>query len=373
MARGFRQLALLGLAGLPAALAAYSSTEVTCVDKASDKTVYTTAHGTVFQVLCGVDYAGGDIAAKDTDTFEACILACEGTAGCIDVSYVGSTCYMKSQLGDAITDRDWIWTAKVVASRPPLSCDNNASDGEVYQATNNDFTITCGKDYAGGDLAGLSTPTFEGCIQACDANPECLNVAYVYGACYLKKEQNPAVDSVAVWGAVRIVDSASTTTAAASTTATATTAASTTVASASASATATSTPLSCENNASNYVKYTTSKNGLYQVMCGVDYGGGDLAGVTTASFEDCIAACDDNTECIDVRSVAPKLSTSPSPCQRTNNACHSQLCGPVLLPEEVHRRAEQGWLRMDRQAAHRPRLYFRLPDRWYTYGSRLRH
>ncbi len=299
MARGLLQLALLGLAGLPSALAAGGPTEVTCVDKASDKTIWTTSHGAVFQVFCGVDYAGGDIAAQETDTFEACILACEAKDGCIDVSYAAPSCYMKNQLGDAITDRDWVWTAKLVASRPPPTCDNNASDGETYKATNSDFTITCGKDYAGGDLAGLSTPTFEACIKACDANPECLNVAYVYGACYLKKEQNPAVDSAAVWGAVRVIASTSTTTTGASTTGASSTTASTTVASAVASST--STPLSCENNASNYVKYTTSKNAVYQVMCGVDYGGGDLAGITTATFEDCIAACDDNTECIDVR------------------------------------------------------------------------
>ena len=328
MVRGFRQLAqvaLLGLAGLPAALA---DPEVTCVDKASDKTTYTTANGAVFQILCGYDYAGGDLAATNTDTFEACINACDTTAGCIDVSYVGQSCYMKNQLRDAITDRDWIWTAKLVPAHPPPSCDNNASDGQIYQAASSNFAITCGKDYAGGDLAGLSTATFEACIQACDANPECLNVAYVYGACYLKKQQNPAVDSAAVWGAVRIVASTPATTAAASATAASTTAASTTVASAAASATASSKPLSCENNASNYVKYTTAKNGLYQVMCGVDYGGGDLAGVTTASFEDCIAACDDNTECIDVRSAAPELSNitpTPSmfPAQRTDTFCHS--------------------------------------------------
>ncbi len=49
------------------------------------------------------------------------------------------------------------------------------------------------------------------------------------------------------------------------------------------------------------MKYTSAKNALYQIMCGVDFGGNDIAAITTTSFEDCIAACDENTECVDVR------------------------------------------------------------------------
>ena len=289
MVRGLRRFALLGLAGLPAALADAGPADVTCVDNASDQALYTGASGVAYQILCGVDYAGSDLPATTAATFAGCIDACDSTAGCVDVSYVGKSCYLKSQATTALS-RDWVWTAKQITKDAPLSCDNNASDGQTYQATGSSFTITCGKDYAGGDLLGLSTASFEACIQACDSNTECVNVAYVYGACYLKKEQNAAADNAAVWGAVRNVVSTPTTTTAASTTA-----------SSIASSTASSKPLSCENNASNYVKYTTAKNGLYQVMCGVDYGGGDLLGTTTDSFEACIAACDDNTDCIDVR------------------------------------------------------------------------
>ena len=120
-------------------------------------------------------------------------------------------------------------------------------------------------------------------------------MAYVQGACYLKKDQMPAVHSDAVWGAVR--KPANSTTIAAitpSTTTTPSTTPSTTTPSAKES-------LSCEGDASNLVKYTSAKNGLYQIMCGVDFGGNDIVGITTTSFEDYIAACDDNTECVDVR------------------------------------------------------------------------
>lgn len=302
MVRGQSRVALLGLAGLSVALAGAGPADVTCVDKASDQVIYTGASGATYQIMCGVDYAGSDLPATSATTFAGCIDACDSTVGCVDVSYVGESCYLKSQASTAVS-RDWVWTAKQITPAPStpgtaphttLSCENNASDGQTYQATGSKFTITCGKDYAGGDLLGLSAASFEDCIQACDSNAECVNVAYVYGACYLKKEQNPAVSNTAVWGAVRNVASTATTNTAALTSASPTAGSAT-------SSTASSKPLSCENNASNYVKYTTAKNGLYQIMCGVDYGGGDLLGITTDTFEACIAACDDNTDCIDVR------------------------------------------------------------------------
>jgi hypothetical protein len=194
MARGLRWIALLGLAALPAALA-----DVTCVDNASDQTTYTSANGDEFTIMCGVDYVGGDLSTTTTDTFAQCIEACSTTSGCIDVSYAAPSCYMKSALNDPVDGRSWVWTAKQVLATPPLSCVDNASDGLTYHG----FTITCSKDYAGGDLMGISTASFEDCIQACEANTECVNVAYVYGACYLKSVQMPAVDNTAVWGAIR--------------------------------------------------------------------------------------------------------------------------------------------------------------------------
>lgn len=275
---------------------------LTCIDNKSDKATYTTPTGAVFEVLCGVDYAGDDVAATGTATFEGCIDACAATARCIDVSYVGEACYMKNKVEAAIA-RDWVWTAKLVEpgsgtggedepEPSKLSCDGNASDGQIYKATNDNFEITCFKDYAGGDLSGLGTSSFEECIGACDSHAECVNVAYVHGACYLKKEQKLAVDNASVWGAVRKPATSATTT---------TTPATSNTATAVSTPSSTKAPLSCEGNASNLVKYTSAKNGLYQILCGVDFGGNDLTATTTATFEECIAACDEDTECVDVR------------------------------------------------------------------------
>jgi hypothetical protein len=253
---------------------------LTCVDKKSDKTTYTTSSGAIFDILCGVDYAGADLSSTNTPTFAACVDACASTAGCVDVSYAGEACYMKSKI-EEVLERDWVWTAKLVQpgsgqveTSPKLSCDDNASNGKVYKAANDEFEITCGKDYAGGDLLGLTTASFEECIEACDSNPLCVNVAYTHGGCYLKKEQKLAVDSASVWGAVRKTSSTPVTTTEA---------------------------LSCEGNASHLVKYTSEKKGRYQILCGQDFGGNDIASTSAASFEECIAACDENKECVDVR------------------------------------------------------------------------
>ena len=89
--------------------------KVTCVDKQSDKATYTSSTGAVFQVLCGVDYGGGDVGATNSATFEGCIDACAATDGCIDVSYVGEACYLKNKAEEAQAS-DWVWTAKLVTN-----------------------------------------------------------------------------------------------------------------------------------------------------------------------------------------------------------------------------------------------------------------
>lgn len=245
------------------------------------------------------------MAATHTNSFSECVDACDSTSGCVDVSYVNGACYMKKTTREA-NERGHVWTAKLVetpggsAPNTDLSCIDNKSNGKVFKGTHSDFDITCGKDYAGGDLSGLWVDTFQQCIEACDANPACVNVAFVAPACYLKGEQRPAVDAPAVWGAVR---KAQPTPEPSTTTSTAGSGASTDTATA--TPTETQAPLSCINGASNGVKYTGPSGGLYEIVCGGDYGGNDLTATTAETFEDCIAACDRNHDCVDVSFVAP--------------------------------------------------------------------
>ena len=276
---------------------------LTCEGGASDHTTYSAPSGKTFQVLCGIDYAGDDMAGVQTNSFSDCIDACDSASGCVDVSYVNGACYLKKTTREAV-ERGHVWTAKVVetSSGPApnvLSCVDNKSNGAVFEATNSDFDITCGKDYAGGDLTAQSADSFEACIRACDANPACVNVAFVAPACYLKGEQRPAVDAPAVWGAVRKAR----TSPQPSTTASNVNSSPSTVTNP--QPTNTQAPLSCVNGANNGVSYTGPSGGLYEIICGGDYGGNDLTATTANTFEDCIAACDRNHDCVDVSFVAP--------------------------------------------------------------------
>lgn len=51
----------------------------------SDGTTYTSSKGD-FKIVCGTDYAGNDLPATSTKTFEACIETCATTDKCVDVS-----------------------------------------------------------------------------------------------------------------------------------------------------------------------------------------------------------------------------------------------------------------------------------------------
>lgn len=270
----------------------------TCDGGASDKTTFTSTGGKTFQILCGVDYGGGDMGATNTPTFAACINACSDAQGCVDVSYVNGACYMKNTL-NTLNQAGHVWTAKLVPAggnsgtqTPPtpnakLSCEGNKDNGKIFEGTNYNFEITCGIDYAGGDLLGTSADSFEACMKACDANPACVNVAYAAPGCYLKGEQKPAVNNAAVWGAIRKPKTGSTNPDPETT------------------PNAPAGPLSCVNKANHGVRYGVPNGGLYQVLCGVDYGGNDLDATATESFEACIAACDKNEKCVDVSFVAP--------------------------------------------------------------------
>ncbi len=60
---------------------------LTCDNGKDNGTVYTSPSGKSYLVICGWEYGGGDLAATNTASFEACMNTCATTTGCIDVSY----------------------------------------------------------------------------------------------------------------------------------------------------------------------------------------------------------------------------------------------------------------------------------------------
>jgi len=157
----------------------------TCQSKEQDsKFTFSTPSG-VYDIICGNDYFGGDLTSSTADTFEACLLDCDKTDGCISVSYQGNTCYMKNDPKTAVAAPLVTTAKKQGVSIPPstrpkdysLTCENKASDNSIYEAANGKYKIICGKDYAGGDLKSVSVARFEDCIKACDMTDECIDVS----------------------------------------------------------------------------------------------------------------------------------------------------------------------------------------------------
>ncbi len=189
-----------------------SPTALSCVNGQSDKTNFTTSAGTVYEIICNQEYYGGDLSLVGAPTLKACIETCDWTEGCVDVSWVNGMCYMKQQLNGLVV-ADGVATARKVIdpsqnAKAPLTCENGVSNGTVFKTDGGKFyEIYCGFDFPGGDIQGLTTPSFEKCLDACGQNLECISVAYVAPSCYLKSSENPATPAAAaVWAAKEVAD-----------------------------------------------------------------------------------------------------------------------------------------------------------------------
>lgn len=158
-------------------------TSPTCVGKASDGTTFASANH-LWHIECDVDYWGNDLAASQQPTFELCITACDANSACVDVSYVGESCYMKKALSAASIPQGNCWTARKdiptqevpEVSPLPFSCVDKKDDGALYRTSSSVFKVVCGIDYAGNDLPATNAASFEACIDACAQIEACVDV-----------------------------------------------------------------------------------------------------------------------------------------------------------------------------------------------------
>ncbi|EOO00973.1 putative isoamyl alcohol protein [Phaeoacremonium minimum UCRPA7] len=86
-----------------------------------------------------MDFPGGDISAIKTDTFEECLNSCDKTLGCIDVSYVAPSCYLKSSTATPVVAQN-VWAAMAVESPAPTACAAGGID--LYPVRNEDVVAT---------------------------------------------------------------------------------------------------------------------------------------------------------------------------------------------------------------------------------------
>jgi hypothetical protein len=226
-----------------------------------------------FDIHCGYDYFGGDYAALPESTWNSCVAACDADSRCAQVAYawVPGTCYMKDGQPAVLLPNDGVYAAKKQQTTTPAgpSCVDGASDNEVFVAAANEFTILCGVDFAGGDFDALSVNSFDECIAACDSDDECIDVSYAFAPRMCYKKNNLSIANVAdwVWTARKNIELQAL--------------------------------ISCEGSANHNTLYR-SPAGIFLILCGVDYTGGDMGGSPQPSFSECIDTCAATQGCIDV-------------------------------------------------------------------------
>ncbi|KAK4495164.1 hypothetical protein PRZ48_013491 [Zasmidium cellare] len=201
-----------------------------------------------------------------------------------------------------------------VPSPTPPSCPG--SDGTTYNGpSGSQFVIECGIDHAGGDLSNTRVDTFEECILACDAEPNCVDVSLSGVACYLKDKLGAALFQKDILGARRLSPTSSTT----------------------ANPSATPAPPSCPS--SNSTIFIANSYARFQIGCGYETAGGDMGRVFVVNLEECVQTCD-TTEgsCYlksELGSISPSTGVSyarltaekpqcPSPANRTYTASNGK-------------------------------------------------
>lgn len=190
-------------------LGAYNKT-VTPSCPSWNNTQYTPSTGSTYAIECGTDHAGGSFSQvyiKGTDRLNKCIMACEGTPGCIDVQLSGTTCYLKGGVGAAVSSPGAVGARLIsqpiglhaqLTTLPSCPSWNNT----VFNTTSGSkYFVECGVDHAGNDLKLVYVnSTIQGCVAACESTPGCVDASLSGSACYLKSAVGKAVANGNVFG-----------------------------------------------------------------------------------------------------------------------------------------------------------------------------
>ncbi|KAF2625101.1 hypothetical protein BU25DRAFT_346405, partial [Macroventuria anomochaeta] len=211
------------------------------------QTIITSAR--TFLVECGIDRSGNDMANSPVypGSYEACIAACAGRDGCMDVSYLSNgPCYLKSSAGTANQNANIIGgrlingpsssaaaaSSSAAASSPAVTSGTGtpvqtvtvtttisgatlgcpSSDGSKYTSNcGATYAIECYSDRYGDDITGGTsyTNTLNECIADCDNTNSCIDVSYIPGSpgpCYKKSSIAEIRQNDNVFGARQLTE-----------------------------------------------------------------------------------------------------------------------------------------------------------------------
>ncbi|KAI7215174.1 hypothetical protein KC343_g9835 [Hortaea werneckii] len=330
-----------------------------CSALAAQNGTYTDENGRTYQVKCGHDYPGPNLATAGVSSYSKCFAACDAVEGCVSFSYLGGsgggTCYLKafttgvpssgvdgaqlisepsSSASGSPTQSSAAGTSAAVetgtqsvsSSGSPTqssaagtsaavetgtqSASSSAATsmatagsascqqlGDEYtDASNRTYTVQCGFDHQGGDLKAVSSNSFQGCFPQCDATAGCVGFAYVGGS-------GPGTcylkNHITTENANSNVDFAFTNTTGSSTSSQASVTATGSESSTVTGSESTNAPSATGGSCATYSSpFTDANNQTYIVECGTDHVGGDLTSVSSPCFGDCFSFCDKTTGCV---------------------------------------------------------------------------
>jgi hypothetical protein len=223
-----------------------------------------------FDAWCHHDTTGPVLSVTSSTLYD-CAVACAGSNACKAVSWVFGTCYQKSAIGDIIPNEyvtSFVITIEdqPVTGDPALQCP--ADDGAEY----NGFTVGCSTDYFGiGDIGSSIQPSLESCIDECSSasSRSCMAVVYAGNVCYKKDKTGPVTTNKRTTAAVKKSLS---------------------------NGPAISSP-KCPDADGTTITLGGSQ---FKVYCDREYFGGDLTFAEFDTFGECVEACANNPDCIDV-------------------------------------------------------------------------
>lgn len=163
-------------------------------------------------------------------------------------------------------------------------------NGQQYTDSSNvTYTVHCNSDNSQGSysVVGVSSGGFTTCFAACDESPSCAGFTYSgdanSGNCYLKSAEGTYIPAGGnLVSAFRVGGSAS----------------GGTPSSSSMGPVSTPNGGSCSALAAQNGTYTDENGSTYQVRCGYDYAGPNLATAGVSSYSKCFAACDAVKSCV---------------------------------------------------------------------------
>lgn len=187
-------------------------------------------------------------------------------------------------------------------SPSPTAIKCSSSSGYTYLGASNQlYRIQCYTDRQLGQYQVEQVRSFSACIDLCDADQDCLVVAYtgklVGGNCYLKNAVGPPNTDLNVWGAIAIVMPGETKTAPLELP----------------KPTFTGPPAIAERLTCPDSDKTVYRHGevgaSFSIACGTDYFGGDMRFEYAPTLEACLGLCASESGC-----VAVSYMGTNSPC-----------------------------------------------------------